>query len=64
MLSLEEVRKIMENSGYSDEKLLKIRDDFYTLAELVLNSIEKHKKTDLYGRSKKSYNNNVDPLDE
>jgi len=40
MLSLEEVRKIMENSGYSDKELLQIRDDFYTLAELALDSIE------------------------
>lgn len=62
MLSLEKVGKIMGNSGYSDEELLKIRDDFYNLGEIILDSFQQ-KNDSLHDKPSSRYNTDVDPVD-
>lgn len=43
MFSIKEVTKILNNKNISDEEALEIRDDFYELAEIAIESYIKEK---------------------
>jgi hypothetical protein len=43
MLSIEEVKKILNDENISDEEVLEIRDNLYGLAELAIDNYAKDK---------------------
>lgn len=44
MLSLEEVRKSLNDPSISDDKALEIRDQFYALAEIIFEKWQTDRK--------------------
>lgn len=45
MLSVKRIKRLLNNKKISDKKAKKIRDDFRTLAEIILEQWEKEKKS-------------------
>lgn len=41
MLSIERVKKLLNNPNISDEEAIQIRDGFYTFAEVIFDEWEK-----------------------
>ena len=46
MLTLEQVKKLLDDPAISDSEALEIRDHFYSLAEIVFEQWQKEKEAD------------------
>jgi hypothetical protein len=44
MLNLEQVKKLLNDPAISDEEALEIRDQFYSLAEIIFEQWQKEKE--------------------
>ena len=52
MLTLEQVKKLLDDSSISDAEALEIRDQFYSLAEIVFEQWQNEKEREKLNRDK------------
>ena len=52
MLTLEQVKNLLNDPAISDEEALEIRDQFYSLAEIIFEQWQKEKESDKLQRHK------------
>ena len=56
MLTLEQAKKMLDDSALSDEEVLEIRDQLYSLAEIIYEKWQQDKKAGkLPGRKRPEY---------
>ena len=53
MLSLEEVKKLLNDPKLTDEEVLEIRDQLYSLAEIIFEKYQEDRKKEREKNSKK-----------
>ena len=63
MLSLKRCREVLtDEHAFSDEELLKLRNELYSLAEVVVTAADAHSSEGYDSRSRDEYQRRRDPV--